>query len=65
MDEEFLKQRIRLVRDLADKADPFIKRRLRDLANNYEAKLKHRSQVTVLSMSVSPSPDSPQAKPDS
>ncbi len=40
MDEEFLKKHARLIRDLADKADPFIKRRLTDLANNYEAKLR-------------------------
>ena len=40
MDEKFLEQRLRLIRDLADKADPFIKRRLTDLVNNYEAKLR-------------------------
>jgi hypothetical protein len=26
MDEKFLEQRLRLIRDLADKADPFIKK---------------------------------------
>ena len=37
LDEHFRKQRASLVRDLADKAvDPFIKRRLQDLAARYE-----------------------------
>jgi hypothetical protein len=76
MDDEFLKQRLRLTRDLAEKADPFIKKRLMDLANSYEATLTRPSQATVnvlsisvapppaptiLSISVAPSP----AKPDS
>ncbi|MCP3463046.1 hypothetical protein [Bradyrhizobium sp. CCGUVB23] len=37
LDDEFNKQRSILIRDLADKADdPFIKRRLLDLATRYE-----------------------------
>jgi len=37
LDEEFKKQRARTVRDLAEKAnDPFIKKRLQDLALRYE-----------------------------
>jgi hypothetical protein len=37
LDQEFKKQRARNVRDLADKAaDPFIKKRLQDLAARYE-----------------------------
>jgi hypothetical protein len=37
LDEEFKKQRARTVRELADKAaDPFIKKRLQDLAARYE-----------------------------
>jgi DNA-binding MarR family transcriptional regulator len=32
MDDEFLKHRVRLIHDLADKADVFTKRRLTDLA---------------------------------
>jgi hypothetical protein len=48
MDDEFLKQRARLIRELADKADPFIKRRLMDLARNYDARLaRPPSQATV------------------
>jgi hypothetical protein len=37
LDQEFKRQRASMVRDLADKAvDPFIKRRLQDLAARYE-----------------------------
>ena len=37
LDQEFKRQRARTVRDLADKAaDPFIKKRLQDLAARYE-----------------------------
>lgn len=35
-DDNFNKQRAKLVRDLATKADPFIRRRLLDLAKRYE-----------------------------
>jgi hypothetical protein len=73
MDEEFLKQRVRLTRDLAEQADPFIKRRLMDLANNYEARLTRPSQATVSVLSISvETPSAPTllfapspAKPDS
>jgi hypothetical protein len=36
LDEEFRKQRASLVRDLASRADPFIKKRLLALASRYE-----------------------------
>jgi hypothetical protein len=37
LEQEFKRQRARTVRDLADKAaDPFIKKRLQDLAARYE-----------------------------
>lgn len=36
LDDEFKQGRARLVRDLAEKADPFIKRRLLELAGRYE-----------------------------
>lgn len=35
MNEEFSEQRVRLIRDLADKADPFTKQRLLDLLKRY------------------------------
>jgi hypothetical protein len=58
MDEKFLKERARLIRDLADKADPFIKRRLTELANSYDARLKGPSR----SLRTHPLLDSLQAK---
>jgi hypothetical protein len=36
LDEEFNKRRAELVRELADRADPFTKRRLLDLVSRYE-----------------------------
>jgi hypothetical protein len=36
MNDEFLRERARAVRTIADKADPFIKKRLLDLAEKYE-----------------------------
>jgi hypothetical protein len=36
LDEEFNKRRANLVRELADRADPFTKRRLLDLVSRYE-----------------------------
>jgi hypothetical protein len=36
LEDEFNKQRAHLLRDLASRADPFIKRRLLDLAVRYE-----------------------------
>jgi hypothetical protein len=40
MDDEFLKKRVRQVRELAEKADPFTKRRLIILADDYARQLK-------------------------
>jgi hypothetical protein len=36
LDEEFNKRRANLIRELAGRADPFIKRRLLDLVSRYE-----------------------------
>jgi len=38
MNEDFYKQQAQRVRDLADKADPFTKKRLLDLADKYADK---------------------------
>jgi hypothetical protein len=38
MNEDFYRQQAQRVRDLADKADPFTKKRLLDLADNYDRK---------------------------
>ena len=54
MDDEFLKQRARLIRELADKADPFIKRRLMDLARNYDARIARPSRATTTLLSNGP-----------
>ncbi len=55
MDEEFLKKHARLIRDLADKADPFIKRRLTDLANSYDARLKRPASRATMTLRSNPS----------
>src|ERR1700760_193810 len=39
MDKSFCRQQAKLVRALADQADPFIKRRLLQLAEHYERRL--------------------------
>ncbi|MGY3581443.1 hypothetical protein ACVIGB_000487 [Bradyrhizobium sp. USDA 4341] len=38
MDASFYRERAEQVRDLAERADPFIRRRLLDLANSYDQK---------------------------
>ena len=43
--EEFIEERAKLVRSLADRADPFIKARLIKLAERYEHELLMRSQA--------------------
>jgi hypothetical protein len=51
LDEEFKKQRARTVRDLAEKAtDPFIKKRLQDLAARYEDGPKPRTTLTPIDL---------------
>jgi len=48
MDSEFIKERAAHCRFLAEKADPFIKRRLLDLAAKYEADFsKPPSQISI------------------
>jgi hypothetical protein len=51
VNDEFLKQPAQFIRDLADKADPFIKRRLMDLARNYDARIARPSRATVTLLS--------------
>jgi hypothetical protein len=52
MDSDFLKQRAAHCRFLAEKADPFIKRRLLDLAAKYEASFPEEISVTFTSQVV-------------
>jgi len=47
MDEAFMKERALHIRNLAEKADPFIKRRLLDLAASYESRLNRPSSAPV------------------
>jgi hypothetical protein len=48
LEDEFNKQRANLLRELASCADPFIKRRLLDLAARYEKKpAKTRPPVSI------------------
>ena len=54
MDEAFMKERALHIRNLAEKADPFIKRRLLDLAASYERRLGRPSQATVRLLSSQP-----------
>ena len=46
MDEKFLRDRAGIVRDLADKADPFTRKRLLDLAERYDKRISGPSQET-------------------
>jgi hypothetical protein len=46
MDSSFLKEQANRCRSLAENADPFIKKRLLDLAENYEEKLGRPSAAT-------------------
>ena len=47
MDEEFCKQRAKTVRELADKADPFIKKRLLELARHYERRVSVKETEAI------------------
>ena len=48
LDEQFNKERAQLVRELADRADPFIRRRLMDLLTRYEAAKTSRRLPSAL-----------------
>jgi len=45
MDERFYRERARVLRELANEADPLIKRRLLRLANNYDGLTTLRDQA--------------------
>lgn len=48
MDQEFFKQQALRVRDLAEKAEPFTRKRLLDLAGKYYAKMDGPSRIPLL-----------------
>jgi hypothetical protein len=52
MNDEYLKKHVQRVRALAEKADPFIKKRLLDLADRYDAKLGVPSRATSVLRSM-------------
>ncbi len=45
MDDDFCRERLKTVRDLAEKADPFIRQRLLELAGHYERRLTGRTKI--------------------
>ncbi|WP_298885704.1 hypothetical protein [uncultured Bradyrhizobium sp.] len=59
MDEGFLKDRLAAVRDLAQRADPFTKRRLLDLAQRYDRQLRQSGVTTEARLSIKPEDHSP------
>ena len=52
LDEHFRKQRASLVRDLAGRADPYIKQRLLDLASRYEGPERRPTPVTPVDLQI-------------
>ena len=46
MEETFLREQLVLIRELADRADPYIKQRLLALADKYERRLAAQSRHT-------------------
>jgi len=46
--KEFLEERLRLVKLLAEKADPFTRRRLLELADSYEGRIGLTSKASRL-----------------
>jgi hypothetical protein len=46
MDDEFCRERLRTVQDLAEKADPIIRKRLLELARHYERRLAIGAKAT-------------------
>jgi hypothetical protein len=61
MNDEFLQKRARAVRMMADKADPFTKKRLLDLADRYESSIVRPSRA-VRSLSTQCVTDQPNSE---
>ncbi|QAU45981.1 hypothetical protein [Bradyrhizobium guangzhouense] len=47
MDDDFIRGRARDIRELATKADPFTQKRLLDLADTYERRLRPAPHATA------------------
>lgn len=52
LDQNFRRDRAKLVRELAGKADPFIKQRLLDLAGRYEGEERPPARLTHANLQV-------------
>ena len=52
LDEHFRKQRASMVRDLAARADPYIKRRLLDLVARYEGPERRPTPLTPVDLQI-------------
>ena len=46
-DEEFIRERVQRIKEIAKDADPFIRKRLADLANSYERRLRQPTRPPV------------------
>jgi hypothetical protein len=55
LDDDFLRNRALYIRSLADKADPFIKKRLLNLAAAYEKRAKAQPEALVSDTAKLPS----------
>ena len=55
MDVDFLRDRALFIRSLADKADPFIKKRLLNLAAAYEKRASAQTEAQVTDTAKLPS----------
>lgn len=53
-EDEFIKGRVEHIRELAANTDPFIKRRLLDLANSYERRLSQPQRAKPMSIGAPP-----------
>ena len=46
-DDDFIRERVQRIKEIAKDADPFIKKRLADLANSYERRLSRPTRPPV------------------
>ena len=65
MNDEYLKEQSQRVRTLAEKADPFTKKRLLDLAEKYDARLGKPSRATRALSSLAANNQQQSDRPDS
>lgn len=59
-EEEFIRERVRTIKEIAELADPFVKERLQKLADSYELRLKapaRRPPVNLTGLETKMSPE--------